>query len=171
MLQYKTIGCFLWLLCCFYLGTTGPVISGEPSAANLVSQALERAANSKKEIIVTVGNSKCGWCVLFEKYYKRASVKRVLDKYFVIVTIDTIEMKDGKAVYSKFSEPRAPSWVILDSNSKVLIDSFINGVNIGYPAKPDEVTYYIDALKKAQPALTYRELETLASELQDNTRN
>jgi len=108
---------------------------------------------------------------LFEKYYKRASVKRVLDKYFVIVTIDTIEMKDGKAVYSKFSEPRAPSWVILDSNSKVLIDSFINGVNIGYPAKPDEVTYYIDALKKAQPALTYRELETLASELQDNTRN
>ena len=119
---------------------------------------------TKKEgklVFLKSGFPECGWCRIFDKYHSMPEVKQIIEKYYVVAVIDTENMPDGNAVFSKYAKPGAPSWVIIDADQKVIIDSVSNGGNVGYPLEPKETDWYVSALRKATPAITDAEINTL----------
>jgi hypothetical protein len=142
------------------------VVYPPTAAQNLLETACKQAASESKLIFLKSGFPECGWCRIFDKYHSTPAVQQIIGKYYVVEAIDWENMPDGKAVFSKFAEVGAPSWVILTPDKKVIISSYAPFGNVGYPAEPNESDYYLAALKKASPAITADELKTLAAQLQ-----
>lgn len=136
------------------------------AAHDAVEAACARAAKESKLVFIKSGFPECGWCRVFDRYHNTPEVQQILSKYYVIVAIDTENMPDGKTVFSTYTQPGAPSWVIVTPQKKVIVDSFAPKGNVGYPAEPDETAWYLAALKKATPAITDAELRTLSQQIQ-----
>jgi hypothetical protein len=58
----------------------------------------------------------------------------------------------------------------MDSAQKVLVDSMKEKQNVGFPYEPHEVTHFLDALKKACPALSEEELQVLKERLDEHCK-
>lgn len=133
-----------------------------PNAAHdLLDAALKQASAESKLVFLKSGFPECGWCRIFDKYHTTPVVKQILEKYYVIAVIDTNYMPDGTAFFKQFAEPGAPSWVIISADKKVIADSYDRGNNVGYPLEPNETEWYVKALRKATPAITDSEIDTL----------
>ena len=138
-----------------------------PTAAHdLLEAAIKKAGAESKAVFIKSGYPECGWCVVFDRYHATPEVRQILDKYYVIVSIDTENMPDGDSTFSKYAMPAAPSWVIISPEREVIVDSFRPEGNIGYPGEPEGSAYYLTALKKATPAITDAELRVLAKQIQ-----
>ena len=135
------------------------------AARDALEAACKTAASEGKVVFVKSGFPECGWCRVFDRYHSLPDVQRILGKHYVIVAIDTKHMPDGEATFSKYAKPGAPSWVIISPQKKVIIDSYAPEGNVGYPLAPNETAYYIAALKKATPAMTEAELQTLSQQI------
>ena len=132
------------------------------AARDAVDGACQKARQDSKLVFMKSGFPACGWCRVFDRYHDSPETKEILEKYYVIIKIDTENMPDGKAVFSQFAEPGAPSWVIVTPDRKKVIDSYDSTGNVGYPSAPNEIAYYLKALKKATPQITQAELDKLA---------
>jgi len=138
-----------------------------PTAAqDALDAACKEAAKDSKLVFLKSGYPECVWCRIFDKYHSTPAVQQIIGKYYIVLAIDWENMPDGKAVFSKYAEVGAPSWVILTPEKKVIVDSYAPTGNVGYPAEPNESDYYLAALKKATPAITDVELKTLAQQIQ-----
>lgn len=126
---------------------------------------MKKAVSESKLVFLKSGHPKCGWCVIFDRYHHNPEVKAILERHYVIAAIDFVNMPDGGAVFSRFAQPGSPSWVIISPDRKVIIDSFSKDGNVGFPGEPKETAYYLAALKKATPAITDKELETLKEQI------
>jgi len=138
------------------------------AANDVLEAACQQAAKESKLVFLKSGYPECGWCRIFDRYHKLPEVQKIIGKYYVVAVIDTENMPDGNAVFGKYAQPGAPSWVVLTPQKHVIVDSYAptpDG-NVGYPARPSESAYYLAALKKATPAITDEELGILAQELQ-----
>ena len=135
------------------------------AAHDALEAACKTAATESKAVFVKSGFPECSWCRTFDRFHSQPEVQKIIGKYYVIVGIDTSYMPDGNATFSKYAKPGAPSWVILSSQKKVLVDSYAPEGNVGYPLAPNETAYYVAALKKATPAITEAELEVLSQQI------
>ena len=138
------------------------------AANDALEAACKQAAKESKAVFVKSGFPECVWCRVFDRYHSVPEVQKIIGKYYVVVAIDTKNMPDGNAVFSKYAEPGAPSWVIITPLKKVIIDSYASSGtegNVGYPLEPNETAYYIAALKKATPAITDAELQILSQQI------
>jgi len=140
----------------------------QTAAYDAVEAACKQAAKESKNVFIKSGFPECVWCRVFDRYHSNPKVQKIIGKYYVVVVIDTENMPDGKAVFSQFAKPGAPSWVIITPQKKVIIDSYAPAPegNVGYPGSPTESAYYLAALKKATPAITDEELHTLSEQIQ-----
>jgi hypothetical protein len=137
-----------------------------PTAArDALEAACKQAAAESKRVFVKSGFPECGWCRVFDRYHALPEVQAILGKHYVIVSIDTKYMPDGAAVFGKYAQPGAPSWVILTPERKVLGDSYGPGGNVGYPLEPSETAHYQAALRKATPALSDEDLKRLGEQI------
>lgn len=136
------------------------------AAQTILDAACAKAKAESKLVFMKSGYPECGYCVMFDKYHGYAEVKKILEPYYVIIAIDTKYMPDGKAVFSTYAKPGAPSWVILTPDKKVLSDSYGEKGNTGFPVISNEKVLYLDALSAATPKLTDAELDTLSKQLQ-----
>ena len=137
-----------------------------PTAANdALDAACKKAAAESKMVFMKSGFPECGWCRIFDRYHNLPEVQTILGKYYVIVAIDTKYMPDGAAVFSKYAQPGAPSWVILSPQKKVIADSYAATGNVGYPLAPNETAHYVAALKKATPAISDADLQKLSEQI------
>jgi uncharacterized protein YyaL (SSP411 family) len=135
------------------------------AAQQAVDTAFAKASSDGKVVFMKSGYPECGWCNIFDRYHAMPEVKQIVEKYYVVVKIDTSYMPDGKEVFTKFAEPGSPSWVIVGADRKPIIDSYDNGNNVGYPYEPNEVAHYVKALRQASPAISDAEIETLKEKL------
>lgn len=161
------IGCFLVLV-------TGIAQAEEvaktyaPNAAEvLVAAATKQAKTESKLLFIKSGWPGCGYCRMFDRYHHTTEVEAILSKFYVVISIDIENMPDGKTVFTQFAQPGGPSWAIVTPEKKVVVTSFLNGDkgNTGFPVKPNEMAHYLGALKKASPAITQEELDTLSATL------
>ena len=77
----------------------------------------------------------------------------------------------GEKVYEKYGPQRGvPAWTIMDAGQKVLVDSMRKKENVGFPYEPHEVAHFLDALKKACPALSEEELQVLKDRLDEHCK-
>jgi hypothetical protein len=136
------------------------------TAADTLAAACQEAASQSKMIFMKSGHPKCGWCRAFDRYHELPEVRAILGKYFVVANIDTVNMSDGREIFGKYAQPGAPSWVIISPEKKVVIDSYIETGNVGYPLRPHETAHYLAAIGKAAPSISEDELADLSEQIQ-----
>jgi thiol-disulfide isomerase/thioredoxin len=153
-------------------------LHAEPTADQIFSQARATAIAQHKNILLVFSASWCGPCHMFEHFLNDPSNKPVMNKAFVIETLDVGERPTDTrhhdtpgAVALRASLGGAtagyPYIIMLDSAGHPIINSLRpdpatpGGSNIGYPALPVEIAWFMQMLQKAAPNLTPQETATL----------
>ncbi|TCZ74433.1 thioredoxin family protein [Flaviaesturariibacter aridisoli] len=148
------------------------------SADLLVGEARKQALKEHKNVLVLFHASWCGWCKKMEKALDEPALKPLFDKSFVTVwlTVDETperrldENPGAKELLGKYggSDLGIPYFIVFDPKGNRLSDSQREpGQNIGCPAEPEEVAYFVEVLKKTTN-LTERELQAIAERFRKN---
>lgn len=94
-------------------------LGGEPrkdypadAAKDALTAACRKAAAESKVVFLKSGYPECGWCRVFDRYHERPAVREIIEKRLVVPSIDAKYTPDGRATFSRFAKPSAPSWVI-----------------------------------------------------------
>lgn len=146
------------------LGLATQAFGSEPSSAALLAKAEAQAQQEHKNVMVIFHASWCGWCKKLDAFLADADMGKVMTDNFVIVHLDVQEQPEKKALENEGGGDLMKQWqgeglpftVILDPTGKVLADSNLEkgkSTNIGYPAKPEEITHFMKMLGSA-PSLT-----------------
>ena len=172
-----TIALFLCLM--------GSVLFAQrPTPANQVFEdAKAQAAQQHKPIFLVFGASWCGPCHRMDAFLAAPEPRRILDKYLVTARLSVLEQggkhpelenPGGEDLATKFGGGNAkgrtagvPFLVFLDTIGEPIVTSYRpvegspRGNNIGYPAKPEDIDWFMVMLKKAVPSMTADELRTI----------
>ncbi len=157
--------------------TNGHAQTKTPGTYSLIKKAKSVAVKTNKNIFVIFHASWCIWCHRMETAMNDETVKSFFDKNYMIqhLTVDERAEKEksnnpgANELLTKYGggEQGIPYWVIVDKNGNLLADSRLHsddgqltGSNVGCPAKPEEVDYFIKVLKKTS-LLTKPQLELL----------
>jgi|SRR6266852_2672549 len=150
----------------------------QPQAAQVLGSAESEAAAQHKAIFVVFGASWCPPCREMEAFLGDPEIRRSMEKYFVLVSFHVSEER-GK--HPELNSPGAaklvadfggesggvPFLVFLDAQGQLLINSNRpvkgkpNGENIGYPALPVEIDWFMTMLQKTLPSLPKAEARTI----------
>ncbi len=134
-----------------------------PSASSVLNKAKAEAAQSGKNVFVIFHASWCGWCHKMDNTMNEADLKPFFQNNYVITHLTVMESKDKKDLENPGADKLLvdyhgdkggiPFWYVIDKNGKLLADSRMDesdgkkGDNVGCPARPDEVDYFIKVLK------------------------
>jgi thioredoxin-related protein len=170
-----------FILACLFiipLSATAQNSSTASSAEAILKEAYSRAAKEHKNVLVMFHASWCVWCHRMDSSINDVTCKSFFDNNYVIthLTVDeldgnkTLENSGANEFRTKYNGDGQgiPYWLIFDKNGKLLADSrFTDGNNIGCPANPQEVDYFITLLKKTSK-LTDDELAIIARRFRQN---
>lgn len=168
---------FFVLFVCFAFAMTGNA-QQTPSAETILKEARSRASKENKKIMVIFHASWCGWCRKMDASLNDFSVKDFFERNYVITHLTIMESKDKKNLENPGAEELnkkwggnnqgIPFWVIMDKDGNILADSQVEpGKNVGCPATIEEVTYFINVLKKTSP-ITSTEIEAVEARFRRN---
>lgn len=150
-----------------------------PSATDILQQAESQARAQHKSIMLDFGASWCINCKLYNRMIDDPSIGAILRRNFIFITMNTGERPSdrhhantpGGVAYENSVGGKGAGWpflVILNANGKPLIDSYrpdskspSGKSNIGYPAAPEEVDWFVTMLRRAAPSLSQHDLETV----------
>jgi len=167
------------------LGAHRPALAQETADA-LFAQAKADAKAQHKNVLMVFSASWCGPCQLYERFLEDPRMMAITDREFVIQRIDVGERKGDprhsdtpggaelRSSLGAVGEPGFPFLVMTDENGDPIVNSYRNGdtsANIGYPASPAEIDWYIEMLKRAALSLSPGELAATNSWLQKHSRH
>ena len=149
-------------------------IAETPTADAVLRAALLQAKQVHKNVLVDFRASWCPWCVRLEHLYQDPKFGPKFRESYVFATITVREKADRKweenngwesimLGYRKDPARDIPYVVILDPQGKAVADSYekkgerIPG-NAGFPQTDEEITAYLDTLRKTAPAFTEADL-------------
>jgi len=157
-----------------------------PASGKILAAAYQKATREKKKVFLMFHASWCGWCHKMDDAMNDPSCKQLFESQYVIAHLDIdetgeqkkLENKGADLVRKRYHGEKAglPFWLVLDKNGKLLGDSFIRkegqsldtpGENIGCPAEENEITAFIQVLKKTS-TLNDDELQVIAERFRKN---
>ena len=105
----------------------------------------------------------------------RPEFKKMFEENYVIVYLDVLENSDKKKLENpdgletmkELGGEKAglPFYAFLDAKGKKLADSDVmpKGMNIGYPGSPEEISAFMDLIKKTAPRWSATDQDKLKS--------
>lgn len=160
-------------------------------AERVLADAKVQAVGEHKNIFLTFQASWCEPCHQLEAFVREPGIYAILEKYFVFANVNVAE-EGGK--HPELESPGAeellaklggvsggaaglPYIVMLNEKAQPMIDSNrpVHGKqrseNIGYPAAPQEIYWFMVMLKKSVPAMTDEESRTIEARLKELAEN
>ncbi|MGA7157026.1 MAG: thioredoxin family protein [Acidobacteriaceae bacterium] len=151
-----------------------------PTADQVMTQAEASAAAQHKNILLDFGASWCGNCHLFEHFLADPAIKPIIDHSFVIARLDDGELPNDThhanspgavALRAKLGGAKAgyPFILMLSPNGHPIVTSLRpdpatpGGNNVGYPALPVEIDWFMHMLQLSAPTLTPQQTATIQS--------
>jgi thiol:disulfide interchange protein len=162
-----------------------PVVpqDNQSGAKDVLQQSEAAAAAQHKNVLLVFSASWCGPCRMFEELLQDPNTGTIIGKYFVIARLDVGEKpKDtrhsntpgAEALLASLDGGRAgyPFIVFLDPSGKPIVNSLrpvkghATGDNIGYPAVPVEIDWFMNMLHQGAPGLSSKEADMIQAWLQ-----
>lgn len=173
-LRPTAIAATLLLLSTPLIAQTAP----EPTADQILSQARSTAAAEHKNILLAFSASWCGPCHMFEHFVADPTIAPIMNKAFVLERLDVGEHPTDTKHHDTPGavDLRAhlggatagyPYLIMLDPAGHPIVNSLRPdpkmpaGNNIGYPAIPVEIDWFMHMLQKAAPTLTPQDTATI----------
>jgi thiol:disulfide interchange protein len=148
--------------------------NSQPATKAILDQAEAAAVAQHKNVLLVFSASWCGPCHMFEAMLTDPNAGPIIDKYFVIGRLDVGEKeKDthhantpGAVAYMaslKGADAGYPFIVFLDPTGKPIVNSIRptspngTGENIGYPALPVEIDWFMKMMHQGAPGISSKE--------------
>ena len=150
-----------------------------PTADQVLSTAKAKAVAEHKAIFVHFGASWCGWCKRLDAFLDQPDIKPLFGKYFIPVKLvvqendknKSLENPGSDAVLKRLGGPSGlPYSAFLDAQGALIVNSKRNGENIGYPAAPEEIDWFIQMMKKAAPKISQDDVKIIEMALRSSKR-
>lgn len=143
------------------------------SAGEILEEAKGRAEEQHKLIFLEFSASWCGPCHELDDFVTAPEIAPILEKYFVFAKVNILEENGrhpelntpgGEQLMKKFGGLQGiPYIVFFDANGETIVTSerpvegSKRGNNIGYPATPEEIDWFLAMLKKSVPEMRIEE--------------
>jgi thioredoxin-related protein len=137
-------------------------------ASKVFEEGLARASSEDKLVFLHFGAPSCGWCHKLDAFLAREDMAPILGREFVDVKLDLSRMTGAEEVLKKYAPDRSggiPWFVFLDPKGNSIVTSDGPKGNIGYPAAPEEIEYFVSMLKKAAHKLSPAQIDQIESVL------
>lgn len=162
---------FICVLFLSLIGFSSAFAQSVPSATEVMNEAKVEASAQHKNIFIIFHASWCVWCHRMDSCMTEETFKPMFAENYVIrhLTVDESKGKEqlenpgADAFRAKYDGDKQgiPFWLIFDATGNLLEDSKgADGNNIGCPARPEEVDYFINILKKTSK-LNQNQLEQI----------
>jgi hypothetical protein len=147
-------------------------INAAPSAESIMKEAQKKAEAEGKNVFLAFSTTGCAWCKVLKNFIDSEEIKPIFTKYFVPAQLmlgDDANTNPGASVYEgKYGPTRGvPFHAFITPDGKKIVDSNENGNgnNIGYPAAPNEIVWFISMVKKAAPKISPDEVDAIEKKL------
>jgi thiol-disulfide isomerase/thioredoxin len=187
----RKIGVVLVLVLCLFGASpfSGPARAGQPvaPAGQVFGNAKTAAAQQNKLIFLIFGASWCGPCHRLDAFLAAPETLPIVQKYFVVAKLNVDEKKGehpelespgAQELRAKLGGEGAgvPFVVFVDATGEPLVNSIrlVNGHakgNVGYPAEPEEIQWFMAMLKTAVPSITDGESHAIEEWLEKAQRS
>jgi thiol:disulfide interchange protein len=139
-------------------------------AETVLKQTLARAAAEHKAILLHLGAPWCPWCRRLDAFLARPEIAPLIGSDFVDLKIDVDRMTNAKDVAARFRKEQKggiPWLAVLDADGKVVETSDASGENFGYPGAPEEISSFLDMLRKGAKKLTTADFQKIEDALKE----
>ena len=168
------------LLSLVALGAVAALRAQTPPSADAIMAAAQVTAKAEhKAVFVHFGASWCIWCKRLDAFLAEKNIQPIIDRHFVTVKLITQEAADKKALENAGSGDwlerlggngsGLPFSAMVADDGKIIVNSKRpdsgRASNIGFPAKAEEVTWFLEMLRKAAPSMPRADLDTIETRL------